>query len=147
MSFRCMISHDAGSPVLRHGRVLFSSCSRCGIGLFRRGNGWRRIPGGFRLVIGVMSARESICTGPNQAGSQPAPGRTDTKNRLMRPARQPALKLSWPGGDLLAVALQMLAWRLSYGAMSWWKKIAAARSKPASVIALPSRAFSAGDLQ
>lgn len=139
MSFRCMISHDAGSPILRNGRMLFSSCSRCGIGLIRRGNAWRRIPGGSRLVISVLSASESSCTEPKRAGPQPAPGRPDTTNRLKRPAGQPALKLSWPGGDLLAVALQMLAWRLSYAVMSWWKRIAAARSKPARVIALPSR--------
>ena len=146
MSFRCMIRHDAGSPVLRNGHVLFSSCSRCGIGLIRSGKEWRRIPGGFRLVISVMAAREPIWTEPNRAGSQPAPGGTDMTNRLTRPEGQLALKLPGPGGDMLAVALRMLAWRLSYAAMSWWKKIAAARSKPGGVITLPSRALSLGDL-
>lgn len=147
MSYRCMISHVVGSPRLQSGQLLFSWCSRCGIGLIRRGDRWRPIPGGFRIVIGRMPAKASICTEPDQTGTGSTPVGNDTTNRLKFPAEQPALKLFRPGGDLLAVALRMLVWRLSYAATRWGKKIGAERSGPAHIIALPSRAPRQGNLK
>lgn len=143
MPFRCRVAHDAGgSPVLRNGSVLFSYCSRCGTCLIRRGKAWRPLPRGFRLVVGVMSQEVRCAEPPRSAGARATRRERCAGTELERPARRPAFRLVWPG--LLGMALQMLAWRLSHAAASWWKRMAAVPPKPARIFLLPPRAHQPG---
>lgn len=145
MPFRCAISHDTSrSQVLRNGRVKFSSCSRCGGILIRRGGAWRPIPDGFRVVVGVMSARALMFDKPPRPrGCSPAAAFPDLLDQP-RATGKPHAKLRRSTSGLFGAVLHLLAWRLLDEARCWWKTIPARRSKQAHVIALPSRTHSFG---